>query len=84
MNDKIKNQIEKCTTKKQVLEILKKNHIPIVKDTSDEVGSFSIWIDEVTRIYKPYKRKQMVVQVWKKIKMEYSGVPVFFATDSYF
>lgn len=77
MNGEIKNQIEKCKTKKQVMEILRKNHIDILRDNSEEVGSFSIWIDEFTRIYKPLHRN-MKVQTWRKIDMNYSGVPVFF------
>lgn len=78
MNGEIKNQIEKCKTKKQVMEILRKNHIDILRDNSEEVGSFSIWIDEFTRIYKPLHRNMMKVQTWRKIDMNYSGVPVFF------
>ena len=77
MNGEIKNQIEKCKTKKQVMEILRKNHIDILRDNSEEVGSFSIWIDEFTRIYKPFHRN-MKVQTWRKMDMNYSGVPVFF------
>lgn len=77
MSGEIKNQIEKCKTKKQVMEILRKNHIDILRDDSEEVGSFSIWIDEFTRIYKPLHRN-MKVQTWRKIDMNYSGVPVFF------
>lgn len=77
LNDTIKAQIEKCKTKKQVVDILKKNNISIVKDDSDEVGCFSIWIDEFTRIYKPF-RQNMKVQKWRKVDVNYSGVPVFF------
>ena len=77
MDKTIKNQIEKCKTKKQVMEILKRNNIKIIKDDSDDVGCFSIWIDELTRIYKPI-RNNMKVQCWRKIEMNYSGVPTFF------
>lgn len=83
MKTEIKDQIERCKTKKQVMEILKKNDIRVIRDNSDEVGCFSIWIDELTRIYKPVKRN-MKVQSWKKINMNYSGVPTFFQNDSYF
>ena len=77
LTDEIKRQIESCKTKKQVMEILKRNNIKIIRDNSDEVGCFSVWIDELTRIYKPMHRN-MKVQTWKIISMSYSGVPVFF------
>ena len=77
LTDEIKKQIESCKTKKQVMEILKRNNIKIIRDNSDEVGCFSVWIDELTRIYKPMHRN-MKVQTWKIISMSYSGVPVFF------
>ena len=77
LTDEIKRKIESCKTKKQVMEILKRNNIKIIRDNSDEVGCFSVWIDELTRIYKPMHRN-MKVQTWKIISMSYSGVPVFF------
>ena len=77
MNEEIKKKIEQCKTRKQVMEILKQNNIKIVRDDSDDVGSFSVWIDEFTRIYKPIHRN-MKVQTWRKVDMNYSGVPVFF------
>lgn len=83
MNGKIKEQIEQCKTKKQVIEILKKNNIQIVKDNSDEVGCFSVWLDDFTRIYKPV-RGNMKVQKWRRVDMNYSGVPTFFSNNSYF
>ena len=77
MTPEIKAQIEKCKTKKQVMKVLDKYNIPIIRDNSEEVGCFSIWIDEYTRIYKPLHRN-MTVQKWRKVNMEYSGIPVFF------
>jgi len=77
LSEEIKQQIESCKTKKQVMEILKRNNIKIIRDNSDEVGCFSVWIDELTRIYKPMHRN-MKVQTWRTISMSYSGVPVFF------
>lgn len=71
-------QIEACKTAKQVLDLLDENKIEVVKDDSDEVDSFSIWLDETTRIYQPYKSKTMKVQTWSKINMVYSGIPVYF------
>lgn len=83
MNGKIKEQIEQCKTKRQVMEILKKNNIQVVRDNSDEVGCFSVWLDDFTRIYKPV-RGNMKVQKWRKVDMNYSGVPTFFSNNSYF
>ena len=77
LSEEIKQQIESCKTKKQVMEILKRNNIKIIRDNSDEVGCFSVWIDELTRIYKPMHRN-MKVQTWRTVSMSYSGVPVFF------
>lgn len=77
MNNDLKSRIELCKTGKQVLKILKENGINILKDDSDEVGTFSVWIDEYTRIYKPMHRN-MVVQMWRKVSMNYSGIPVYF------
>ena len=84
MNKNLKEKIEKCTTGKQVKNILAKNNIAISRDDSAEMNSFSVWIDDTTRIYKPYKGKYMIVQEWKKIDVYYSGIPTFFGTDSYF
>jgi len=83
MNGKIKEQIEQCKTKRQVIEILKKNNIQVVRDNSDEVGCFSVWLDDFTRIYKPVMGN-MKVQKWRKVDMNYSGVPTFFSNNSYF
>ena len=77
MNEEIKKKIEQYKTRKQVMEILKQNNIRIIRDNSEEVGCFSVWIDEFTRIYKPIHRN-MKVQTWRKVDMNYSGVPVFF------
>lgn len=74
----IKNEIELCRTPKQVYNVLKKYGRKIQRDDSDDVGTFSIWIDDVTRIYKPHKRKTMSFQKWQKVQIKYSGVPTFF------
>ena len=84
MDAKLKEKIEKCTTEKQVRRILVANGIQIVRDTSSEVGCFSVWIDRLTRIYKPHKRKYMAVQVWRPVDMTYSGAPMFSARNSFF
>ena len=84
MDAKLKAKIEKCTTGNQVRKILAANNIRIVRETTSEVGCSSVWIDSVTRIYKPHKRKFMAVQVWRPVDMTYSGAPMFSARNSYF
>jgi len=84
ITEDIRRKIEKCTTPKQVKKILDAYNIQIVKDNTEDHGAFSIWVDELTRIYKPHKSKYMKVQRWYKTKMEYSGIPTFFPTESYF
>lgn len=76
--DSIRKEIDRCRTKAQVLKVLKENGLQIIRDDSKEVGCFSIWVDEFTRIYKPYKSKFMKLQKWQKVKYQYSGIPVFF------
>ena len=84
MDAKLKAKIEKCTTGKQVMRILTANGIRIVRETTSEVGCFSVWIDQFTRIYKPHRRKFMAVQVWRPVDMTYSGASMFSARNSYF
>lgn len=84
LKSSIKNEIEKCKTGKQVLAILKRNEIKIIRDDSEDVGCFSIWIDPLIRIYKP-RRGSMKVQKWEKVTLKYSGIPTFFGSfDKYF
>lgn len=84
MDAKLKEKIEKCTTEKQVRRILVANGIRIIRETTSDVGCFSVWIDQFTRIYKPHKRKFMSVQVWRPVDMTYSGAPMFSARNSFF
>lgn len=76
MNETLKNEIERCTTKKSLLALLKKNGIKA--RVGDCNGDF--WISDLVRIYKPYKQKNYKVQRWQKVKLEYSGIPTFFTT----
>lgn len=92
MDKKLIEKIEKCTTEKQVRRVLAENKIRIVRDNTweyPEKPRFDVWIDELTRIYHPYKRAgkpaYMKVQKWQRGgKMTYSGAPMFSARDSYF
>ena len=82
MTDRLKAEIESCRTPGQVRKVLARHNLKVVKDTSPEVGTFSVWIDDTTRIYKSGKR--FIVQKWRPVTLNYSGTPTFFATDSYF
>lgn len=79
INQELKKKIESCKTGKQVMKILEKNGLRISRNDTDEVGCFSVWLDEFTRIYKPV-RGNMKVQKWEKVDMVYSGIPTFFDT----
>lgn len=76
--DNFKAEIENCRTAKQVDKILCKYGRRIIKDDSEEIGAYSVWISETERIYKPIRSKTMTYQLWNRIKMEYSGIPTFF------
>ena len=58
--------------------ILAENNLKVYKDTTAEMGRFSIWIDKFTRIYQPYRQRNMKVQKWHEVEFSYSGIPVYF------
>ena len=72
--------IESCNTSKQVYDLLDINCFKVARNDSADVGCFSIWLDETTRIYKPCNSRTMMVQNWSKVNMEYSGIPVYFGS----
>ena len=82
---KLKSKIESCKTPLQVRKLLRKNGIEIYKDdnelydTEDFKGTFSIWLDETTRIYQRRRGslKEIKVQEWHKVDMTPSGIPCF-------
>lgn len=67
--------IEKCTTEKQVRNALERAGVPYTY--SD--GSFYICKTNAgyTRIFRPYKAKNYTLQVWERVRFEYSGIPTF-------
>ena len=81
--NELKLIIAACKTDKQVLNAIESAGYKVIKDTSPELGSFSIWISDKIRIYKR-RKNDYVLQQWQPVKMEYSGIPTFFATNSYF
>ena len=73
-----KNEVEACKTRTELMKVLKKYKREVIRDNSKEVGCFSIWIDDTTRIYQCKRGQRMTLQTWKRVKMEYSGIPTFF------
>lgn len=73
-----KTTIENCKSNKQVLQAIKKYGYTITRDTSNDLGVFSVWLNDTTRIYK--SRRGYVLQKWQKVQVKYSGIPTFFAT----
>lgn len=81
---KIEKVIKGCKTEKQIKEALKRANIKYTLDRY--ANDFDAKITNgksVIRIYKSYKGG-FVVQSMRWVKMNYSGVPTFFATDSVF
>lgn len=76
--ENFENEINNCTTTKQVQKVLKKYGRKIIVDQTEDFGVFNVWISETERIYKPYKSKHMKYQKWKKVQFVYSGIPTFF------
>ena len=82
--ERIENIIKGCKTEKQIVNKLTKEKISFEILTS-EYGYMNIRIyteNGYIRIYQ--KRKEIFVDTFEKVKLEYSGIPTFFATNSYF
>lgn len=73
---KFRSRIENCKTPNQVRKLLEHYEIPIKRDDSEEVGRFSIWINDAFRIYQNYGG-QMICQKWQEVNMTYSGIPTY-------
>ena len=83
----IKKLFSGCTTEKTVYHRLKKYGL-VYEDARamGECDYFNVRIPcgyGQVRIYKP-GRGVMQIQHLRPVKMEYSGIPVFFSTDSAF
>ena len=76
---KLKNTLATCKTDKQALKAIKDNGFKVAKDDSIKLGSFSVWLDDTTRIYKTL-RKEYILQKWERVQVKYSGIPTFFST----
>ena len=73
---KFRARVERCKTPEQVRALLDSWEIPIKRETTEEVGRFSIWINDAFRIYQNYAG-QMICQKWQEVDMTYSGAPMY-------
>ena len=76
--DKLRELLRDCKTDKQARSAIGKAGYKIVRDDTADIGSFSVWIDNRTRIYKTHLTREYILQKWHKVKVSYSGIPVFF------
>ena len=82
--ENIQKLLEGCKTEKQVISKLTKEKIQF-ENVSAEYGYMNLRIynaDGYIRIYQ--HKKEIRIQQFTPCKMEYSGIPTFFATNSYF
>lgn len=75
----IKTALSKCKTDKQAIKAIHDAGYAIIRDDTAEMGCFSVWLDELTRVYKN-PRKDYIFQKWQRVKLKYSGIPTFFST----
>ena len=83
--EQMQNIIGTARTEKAIASALNKAGI-YFENASAESGYINFRIRNSAghiRIYKN-SRKEICLQQWKQVKLEYSGIPTFFATDSYF
>ena len=77
------NLISECKTDKQILKVLDKSKVKYTNDTLDS-NYFNLHLSNGMRIYKTPRKEYVVQNPMQKVKLEYSGIPTFFATNSIF
>ena len=76
--------IVSCKTDKQIIKVLQDNKIPFTDD-SKEYEFFNIHIQQNDLYFRIYKRKrEYIVQKQILTRFEYSRIPTFFSSNSYF
>ena len=75
--------IKGCKTDIQILKTLDKSKVKYTNDT-DESNYFNLHLSNGMRIYKTPRKEYVVQNPMQKVKLEYSGIPTFFATNSVF
>ena len=84
MNEKkLIKALEGCRNDKQALKAIAEAGYKIFEDKREESGYFNLYIEPLTRIYRN-PRGEYILQHWQKIKLEYSGAPMFSSNPSYF
>lgn len=76
--NELQAMVDSCKTGNQALKALAKNGVKVIRDNSAEVGCFSVWVSDTLRIYKPVGAKCVRVQEFRRVEMNYSGVPTYF------
>lgn len=85
MKNKLLKLINGIKTDKQLLNALNNANVNYQIDKYTDYLNVKIPTNNgCLRIYKPYGRKNYVVQEMTKTKLDYSGIPTFFTTDNYF
>ena len=75
--------IKNCKTDKQILKILDNAKVKYTNDTI-ESNYFNLHLSNGMRIYKTPRKDYVVQNPMQKVKLEYSDIPTFFATNSIF
>ena len=81
--ESLESLIINCKTDKQVLKVLDSNNILYSNDTIN-FRSFNLHLNNGMRIYKNTRKQYIVQNPFQKVKLEASGIPTFFSTNSYF
>ena len=74
--DTFKKDLQKCKKDNQVIKLMEKYGIRW--SYNDGMEGFDIVFNDTMRIYYNKSRKEYVFQNRQRVKMEYSGIPVFF------
>ena len=75
--------ISDCKTDKQILKSLDNKKVKYTNDTESS-NYFNLHLSNGMRIYKTTRKEYVVQNPMQKIKLEYSGTPTFFSTNSIF
>lgn len=80
MIDRLKELLSGCKTDRAARAVIEKLGYKIIRDNTKDHNTFDVWIDDLLRVYKPYGRKEYIVQKWERVTLKYSGIPTFFST----
>ena len=82
---KIEKIVSRAKSETEILQFLNDNKISFWRDAKSDYFNIKIkHNDIIIRIYKPYRSKKFECQKMQKITLNYSGIPTFFDTKSYF